>query len=176
MCLKLIYVSLCSVFPVAVSYCLADVTTYSTDLSQAPKLWNSETILNEKVSWCSASLNVPYCHAVQSTATDKKENKSLLLLNLCILIKHFLLNIHLLPHTWSLDVLRVLHQEKSSLPCQMSGQGHFCRDCSCISRSPSSAWQMVQSWGWQGWFPSLENFFSFSSVSWGQKAKTMVRS
>lgn len=129
------------------------------------------TILNEKVSWCSASLNVPYCHAVQRTETDKKENKSLSSLNLCILIKHFLLNIHLLPHTWSLDVLRVLHQEKSSLPCQMSGQGHFCRDCSCISRSPSSAWQMVQSWGDKGDFPVWKTFFHSLQFPEGKRLK-----
>lgn len=47
---------------------------------------------------------VAYCHAVQSTESDKKENKSFLLLNLFILIKHFSLNIHLLPHSWSVDV------------------------------------------------------------------------
>jgi len=77
---------------------------------------------------------VPYCHAVQSTESDDKENKPVTLLNLCMLIKHFLLNIHLLPHSWLVDVLRVLHQEKSRLLCHMPGQGHFCSDCSCSSQ------------------------------------------
>lgn len=78
--------------------------------------------------------------------SDEKANKSVLLPNLCILIKHFLLNINLLPHSWSVDVSRVLHQEKSGLRCQMPVQGHFCSDCSCSSRAPLPAWQMVQSW------------------------------
>lgn len=128
-------------------------------MKKCPDAWLPRTVL--------------YCHAVQSMKSD--ENKSVLLPNLYILIKHFLLNIYLLPQSQSVDVLRILHQEKSRLHCQMTGQGHFCSDCSCSSQTPSSAWQMVQSWGDKGDFLVWKTLFPSSSVSWGQKAKTMVR-